>query len=76
MWHVTKTEKHWSNEQTMKKYFTKPYIQEKRTALKVGSEQAALLIFDNFRPQCTPLVLSLLDRHIVKCDLDSTQLYR
>ena len=47
-WHVTKTGKHWSNEQTMKEYFDKiivPYIQEKKKALKLSTEHPALLIF-------------------------------
>ena len=80
-WHVTKTKMHWSNEQTMKEYFTKiifPYIQEKRTALKLsseqptskaGDEQAALFIFDNFKAQCTPSVLNLRDQHNINVAL-------
>ena len=71
-WHMMKSEKHWSNEQTMKEYFTKiifTYIQEKRTALKLNSEQPALLIFDNFKAQCTSSVLSLLDKHNVNVAL-------
>ena len=49
-----------------------PYVQEKRTALKLnseqpaskaGDEQATLLIFDDFKAQCTSSVLSLLDQH-------------
>ena len=38
-WHVTKTEKHRANEQTIKKYFNKiilPYIQKKKKALKLS----------------------------------------
>ena len=71
-WHVTKSETHWSNEQTMKEYFNKiifPYIQEKKTALKLSNEQPALLIFDNFRAQCTSSVLDLLDGHNINVAL-------
>ena len=71
-WHVTKSEKHWSNEQTMKAYFNKiifPYIQEKKTALKLSSEQPAPLIFDNFKAQCPSSVLTLLDKHNVNVAL-------
>ena len=53
-WHVTKTAKHWSNEQTMMDYFNEvilPYIKEKRSLLKHNCDQAALLIFDNFKAQ-------------------------
>ena len=52
----------------MKAYFNKiifTYIQEKRTALQLSSEQPALLIFDNFKAQCTSSVLTLLDKHNV-----------
>ena len=65
-WHITKTEKHWSNEHSMRDYFEKiifPYIDEKRSELKLSNEQPALLIFDNFKAQCTPPLLRLLDRH-------------
>ena len=67
-WHITKTEKHWSNEHTMREYFERiifPYIEEKRSALKLSSDQPALLIFDNFKAQCTSSLLSLLDSHNV-----------
>jgi len=65
-WHITKTEKHWSNEHSMREYFEKiifPYVEEKRSELKLGNDQPALLIFDNFKAQCTPPLLRLLDSH-------------
>ena len=65
-WHITKTDKHWSNEQTMREYCERiifPYIEEKRSALKLSSDQPAVLIFDNFKAQCTSSLLSLLDSH-------------
>ena len=40
-----------------------PYVNEKRRDLKLGNEQPALLIFDNFKAQCTTSVLSLLDQY-------------
>ena len=63
-WHITKTPAHWSNELTMKEYFTEiilPYVNEKKRILKLSSDQPALLIFDNFKAQCTPSFLTLLD---------------
>ena len=51
-WHITKTEKHWSNEHSMRDYFVKiifPYIDEKRSELKLSNEQPALLIFETSR---------------------------
>ena len=65
-WHITKTEKHWSNEHTMREYFERiifPYVEEKRSSLKLSNDQPALLIFDNFKAQCTPSILHLLDQH-------------
>ena len=65
-------EKHWSNEQTMMEYFNKiifPYIQEKKKALKLSNEHPALLIFDNFKVQCTSSLLNLLDSHNVNVAL-------
>ena len=37
-WHITKTEKHWSNEHSMRDYFEKiifPYIDEKRSEFRL-----------------------------------------
>ena len=67
-WHITKTAKHWSNEQTMMDYFNEvilPYVKEKRSLLKLSCDQAALLIFDNFKAQCTSSFLKLIDEHNV-----------
>ena len=46
-----------------------PYINEKRSELKLDHEQAALLIFDNFKAPCTASVLSLLDQHHINVAL-------
>ena len=63
-WHITKTLMHWSNEHTMKEYFTEIillYVNKKKRTLKLSSEQPAFLIFDNFKTQCTSSFLTLLD---------------
>ena len=65
-WNITKSENHWSNERTMIEYINDiilPYINKKRSELKLSKEQPALLIFDNFKAQCTASVLSLLDQY-------------
>ena len=52
----------------MKEYFERiifPYIEEKRSELKLSNDQPALPIFDNFKTQCTSSILRLLDRHNV-----------
>ena len=46
-----------------------PYINEKRRDLKLSNEQPALLIFDNFKAQCTTSVLSLLDQYRINVAL-------
>ena len=49
-WNVTKSENHWSNERTMIEYINQiilPYINDRRSELKLSNEQPALLIFDN-----------------------------
>ena len=62
-WHVTWSENHWSNQQTMEDYVLKillPYIDGKRSTLKLTSDHPALVIFDRFRGQCTDKILGLL----------------
>ena len=63
-WHATYSANHWSNEETMTDYFNKiilPYITDKRNQLNLSSNHPALLIFDNFKGQCTQDILKLLD---------------
>jgi len=38
-----------------------PYISSKHNELKLSADQPAILIFDNFKGQCTPELLKLLD---------------
>ena len=50
-WHVTFTQNHWSNENTMADYLEKvlfPYIEKKRRELKLDLNYPALVIFDRF----------------------------
>ena len=59
-WNITFSPNHWSNELTMKEYFEQiilPYINKKREDLKLVKNHPALLIFDNFKAQCTKVCL-------------------
>ena len=63
-WHVTFSANHWSNQSTMKDYVQKillPYVERKRRKLKVAEDYPALVLFDNFKAQCTPEILKILD---------------
>ena len=65
-WHITYSSNHWSNEGTMKEYIhciLLPYIDEKRKNLKLASDYPALVIYDNFKGQCTSDILTLLDQN-------------
>ena len=59
-WHITYTCNHWANEKTTEDYILKillPYVKNKQKELCVSS---AIVIFDRFKGQCTPRILSLL----------------
>ena len=63
-WDVTYTSNHWCNELIMHQYISKiilPCIRNKREELKLPPDQPAVLIFDNFKGQCTSELLTLLD---------------
>ena len=63
-WHITSTSNHWANEETTRLYIEKiifPYLHKKREELKLNSDQPALLLFDNFKAQCTEAILKYLD---------------
>ena len=63
-WHITYSANHWCNEITMKDYVNKilsPYVKEKRKELKLCVDYPALVLFDNFKAQCTPTLLKILD---------------
>lgn len=42
-----------------------PYLSQKRAELNLAAVQCALLIFDNFKGQCTEAMLKLLDENNV-----------
>ena len=60
-WQVTYTPNHWANEKITEDYIKKtlvPYIEEKRASY--GIDSSALVMFDQFRGQCTPHIMLLL----------------
>uniref|UniRef100_A0A1X7SY85 DDE-1 domain-containing protein n=1 Tax=Amphimedon queenslandica TaxID=400682 RepID=A0A1X7SY85_AMPQE len=62
-WNITYTENHWANEKTTVLHIKKilvPYIEACRKKLSLPDNQAALVIFDKFKGQCTSNILSLL----------------
>ena len=63
-WDLAFTPNHWCNESTMRQYIGKiilPYLCQKRKELKLPPEQPAVMIFDNFKGQCTKEFLKFLD---------------
>ena len=67
-WDITRTENHWSNENTMVQYMEKtifPYIKKTRSELKLQEDQCALLIFDQFKGQVSEKMFKLLDENHV-----------
>ena len=59
-WDITYTSNHWANEATTEEYIVKillPYVKNKQKELGVSS---ALVIFDRFKGQCMPHIISLL----------------
>ena len=65
-WDVTYTENHWCSKQTTHRYIINillPYLSQKRTELNLAADQNALLIFSNFKGQCTEAMLKLLDEN-------------
>ena len=42
-----------------------PYIKQKRTELKLAPNHTSLLLFDNFKAQCTEQLLTYIDSHNV-----------
>ena len=67
-WNITHAPNHWSNE-TMEFYITKvilPYLVDTKRKLKLPPGHPALLLFDNFKGQCTE---KLLDRNMINAVL-------
>ena len=67
-WHISYSINHWSNEGTMKEYVEHiplPYINGKRKSLNLASNFPALVLFDNFKAQCTSGIFTLLDQNSI-----------
>ena len=67
-WSILYTSNHWSNEETMEIYITKIiilYLSETKKKLNIPLDHPALLLFGNFKGQCTKELLKLLDSHNV-----------
>ena len=65
-WHITYTDNHWANESTSRQYIINillPYLRKKREELKLLPSHRALVLFDNFKGQCTPEILKFLDEN-------------
>ena len=63
-WSVVYTANYWSTEETMEVYITKIimlYIAETKRKFSIPVDQPALLLFNNFKGQCTEKLLKLLD---------------
>ena len=67
-WDITYINNHWCNEHTMQ-YIHKiilPHVCNKRKEHKLPLDQPTILIFDNFKGQCTSEFLTLLDVNNIK----------
>ena len=62
-WDLWHSDNHWSNEETVKRYVEKTYLDAKRVILRLSKSHPAHAIFDCFRGQATPEFLSLLKVH-------------
>ena len=71
-WDITFTENHWSKEETTRRYIINiflPYLDQIKKELKLDADHRALLIFDNFKGQCTENTLTFLDYNNINIDL-------
>lgn len=65
-WQVKYSANHWSNETAMKEYVDNillPYIDEKRKAFKLAEDYPTSVLFGNFKAQCTPSILTILNQN-------------
>ena len=63
VWHSTN---HWSTKVMMKRYTEKiivPFFSHKRELLKLDKDRPALAIFDSFKGQTIPDIISILQSH-------------
>ena len=68
-WHITHSENHWSNEQTMLNYIDKiivPFVERVREDLGLDKQQAALAIFDHFKGQLSDSITQILEKHNIQ----------
>ena len=68
-WHITHSENHWSNEQTMLNYIDKiivPFVERVREDLGLDKQQAALAILDHFQGQLTDSITQVLENHNIQ----------
>ena len=67
--HITCTKNHWANEVTTLQYIDEillPYICQTRKELNLPPHHSSLVIFDQFKSQCTAAVLEVLaENHIL-----------
>ena len=65
-WDIWHSDNHWSNEDTMTRYIKEivvPFLSQTREAMKLAKTHPAVAIFDCFKGQTTPGILTLLERH-------------
>jgi hypothetical protein len=65
-WNIAFTENHWANEMTTELHIKKvlvSYIEARRKKLSLPASHGALVFFDRFKGQCTPNILSLLEKN-------------
>ena len=68
-WHITHSENHWSNEQTMLNYIDKiivSFVERVREDLGLDKQQAALAIFDHFKGQLSDRITQILEKHNIQ----------
>ena len=65
-WNITHTVNHWLIEETME---LKKYLVDTKRKLMLPPSHPALLLFDNFKGQCTEKLLKLLDTNMVNAIL-------
>ena len=68
-WDIWHTESHWSNEESMKRYIRNiivPFVVKLREDLQLHSDSPALALFDCFKGQTTPEILTLLRENNIR----------
>ena len=68
-WHITHSDNHWSNENTMLAYIKEiiaPFVDSVRDRLEIDQSQAALAIFDHFKGQLTENVVQKLEEYNIQ----------